>query len=69
MTDIKIETVEKNFDAILELVGNDSYVSWEGFSQNSSEVVQSIDALNRNMSIYRECQHRNFIQTSIYSLT
>lgn len=68
MAEIKIETLQQNLDQILELVGQDAFINWDSFSQNSSEIVTSIDELNRNMAIIREIQHRNFIQASNYHL-
>ena len=50
---MKIETIEKNYDAILELVGKESYVSWDDFSKNSSEVVKNIDEFAKNLSVFR----------------
>ena len=64
MSEIKIETLEQNLDQILELVGNNAFINWESFSGNSSDIVASIDDLNRNLAIFREIQHRNFIQAS-----
>lgn len=64
MTDIKVETVEKNFDSILETVGTESFIDWDKFSSSSSGVINAIDELNKKMIKFREYQHRNFIQTS-----
>lgn len=36
MSEVKIDTVEKNTDKILEKIGKDSFVQWETFSQSSS---------------------------------
>lgn len=69
MSEIKIETVEKNFDHILETVGTQSFINWEKFSHSSAEVINSIEELNRKLGIFRECQHKIFIQTSKNHLT
>jgi uncharacterized protein YlzI (FlbEa/FlbD family) len=53
MTEIKIETIESNFDSIQEMVGSNSYVNWEKFSSSSAEVINSIDELNKKVSIFR----------------
>lgn len=45
------------------MVGEESYVNWEDFTKSSSDVVKSIDDLSKNLSIFREAQHKNFIQT------
>ena len=62
--EVKIETVEKNYDRIQELVGEESYVNWEDFTKSSSDVVKTIDDLGKNLAVFREAQHKNFIQTS-----
>jgi hypothetical protein len=43
MSDIKIETVEKNTDSILEKVGKEPFVNWDNFSQSSTDVARAID--------------------------
>lgn len=62
-TPVKIDDVEKNFDKIQTLVGEESYVNWEEFTKSSTDVVKTIDELGKNISIFREAQHKNFIQT------
>ena len=69
MSDITIDLVEKNTDAILEKVGKGPYVNWEEFTIGSADVVRAIDELNSSISTFRETQHKNFIQTSIPFLT
>lgn len=64
MSEVKIDTVEKNTDKILEKIGKDSFVQWETFSQSSSEVARSIDELSTALGVFREIKHKNFIQTS-----
>lgn len=64
MAEVKIETVEKNTDAILEKVGKDSFINWDLFSQSSTDVARSIDQLNAALGLFREVQHKSFIQTS-----
>lgn len=39
-------------------------MNWDSFSQSSTEVARSIDELNTALAIFREIQHKNFIQTS-----
>ena len=46
------------------MVGNESFIKWDDFTKNSTEVVKTIDEMNRLMAIFREIQHKNFIQTS-----
>lgn len=55
--------MEKNFEHILKVVGTESFVDWQKFSHSSAAVINSIEELNRKLSIFRECQQRNFIQT------
>lgn len=43
MSEVKIETIEKNSHQILEKVGKQSFVNWDTFSQSSTEVARSID--------------------------
>ena len=61
--------MEQGTDAILEVVGKDSYINWDDFTKNSTDVVKTIDELTRALAIYRESQHKNFIQTSTSDLT
>ena len=65
MTDITIDTVEKNTAQILQIVGKDSFVNWDQFTQNSGEVAKHIDELTNALNFFRDLQHKNFIQTSI----
>lgn len=53
MSDIKIQTIEKNFDHILTSVGNESFVNWEQFTHSSAAVINSIDELNKKMNMFR----------------
>lgn len=64
MSEVKIDTVEKNTDKILEKIGKDSFVNWDSFTQSSSQVARTIDELTTALAIFREIQHKNFIQTS-----
>ncbi len=63
MSQVDIATVEKNFDNILQIVGENPYVDWEKFTKSSSDVVKTIDELSKSLAIFREAQHKNFIQT------
>lgn len=36
MSQVDIATVEKNFDSILETVGQNAYVDWDKFTKSSS---------------------------------
>lgn len=62
MSEVKVETLEENFDQILQLVGEDSFVDWDSFTKSSSEATKAIDELTKALTIYREAQHRTFIQ-------
>jgi hypothetical protein len=42
MSEIKVDTIEKNFDEILKAVGDKSFINWEKFSHSSAEVINSI---------------------------
>jgi hypothetical protein len=53
MSEVTIALVEANFDAILEKVGENSYVDWESFTKGSSDVVKTIDELNKTIAIFR----------------
>ena len=61
---INLETIEKNFNSILEKTGTESFVPWEDFTKTSTSIVNSIDSLTKWLGIFREMQHKNFIQTS-----
>ena len=53
MTEVTIEKVEQNSEAILELVGKDSFISWDKFTHNSSELVKAIEDANKSLAIFR----------------
>lgn len=61
MAEVNIETIHANFDHILELVGQESFVEWEAFTKSSTGLTKHIDELNKALSIYREIQQRRFI--------
>jgi hypothetical protein len=63
MTELKIDDIEQNFDAILQLTGQDSYVNWDAFTKSSTEFMKSLEELARNIAILKEVQHKKFIQT------
>lgn len=63
MAELKIDDIEQNFDAILELTGQDSYVNWEAFTKGSTEFTKTLDELAKNIAILREIQHKKFIIT------
>lgn len=44
-------------------MGEKSFIEWDKFSHNSAEIINSIEVLNKKITIFRESQHRNFIQT------
>lgn len=69
MSEVNIEIIEKNSDKILEKVGKEPFVNWESFSQSSTEVARSIDELNSSLAVFREIQHKSFIQTSNSKIT
>lgn len=43
MTEVNIENIEANFDHILSLVGQDSFVDWESFTKSSTGMTKQID--------------------------
>jgi len=53
MTEIKVETIEKNFDNLLEIVGTETFVNWDKFSASSSGIINAIDELNKKMIRFR----------------
>lgn len=63
MTEIKIEDILQNFDSILKLTGQDSYVNWESFTKNSTQFIKNLDELAKSIAILREVQHKKFIVT------
>lgn len=63
MAQINIETVVKNSENILAKVGTEAFVNWDEFTIDSAEVVKTIDRLNSSIAIFRDSQHKNFIQT------
>ncbi|GEM_PF-3373204 len=63
MAELKIEDIEQNYDAILELVGQDSYVNWDTFTKSSTEFIKTLEELAKNIAILREIQHKKFIIT------
>ena len=68
MTTIQMETVEKNTESILQKIGKESFVNWDNFTLGSADVVRAIDELNASISVFRDSQHKNFIQTSTRSI-
>lgn len=63
MTEVKIENIEGNFDAVLELVGQESFVNWEGFTKSSSQLSRQMEDLAKQLTIFRDVQQRRFIST------
>jgi hypothetical protein len=63
MTEVKIENIEGNFDAVLELVGQESFVNWEGFTKSSSQLSRQMEDLAKQLTIFRDVQQRRFITT------
>lgn len=61
MTEVTIENIESNFEHILSLVGQDSFVEWEAFTKSSTGMTKQIDELIKALTIYREIQQRRFI--------
>ena len=64
MTELTPELLEKNHDKILTLTGQDSFLNWNDFEASSRKVVEAVDALNKEISIFREAQQIYFIQNS-----
>lgn len=63
MSEVKIENIESNFDAVLELVGQESFVNWEGFTKSSSQLSKQMEDLAKQLTIFRDVQQRRFITT------
>jgi hypothetical protein len=63
MSEVKIENIEGNFDAVLELVGQESFVNWEGFTKSSSQLSRQMEDLAKQLTIFRDVQQRRFITT------
>jgi hypothetical protein len=63
MTEVKIENIESNYDAVLELVGQDSFVNWEAFTKSSTGLTKQMEELVKQLSIFRDVQQRRFIST------
>lgn len=63
MADIKIDDIEQNFDSILQLTGQDSYVNWDTFTKSSTEYMKALDDLAKNIAILKEIQQKKFIVT------
>lgn len=63
MTEVKIENIEGNFDAVLELVGQESFVNWDGFTKSSSQLSRQMEDLAKQLAIFRDVQQRRFIST------
>lgn len=63
MTEVKIENIEGNFDAVLELVGQESFVNWEGFTKSSTQLSRQMEDLAKQLTIFRDVQQRRFIST------
>jgi len=63
MSEVKIESIESNFEAVLELVGQESFVNWEGFTKSSSQLSKQMEDLAKQLTIFRDVQQRRFITT------
>jgi hypothetical protein len=61
MAEVNIENLESNYDHILSLVGQDSYIEWDTFTKSSTGLTKQIDELAKTLSIYRDIQQRRFI--------
>ena len=61
MTEITIENIESNFDNILKMTGEDSFVEWESFTKSSTGLTKQMEEISKSLSIYREIQQRRFI--------
>lgn len=63
MSDIKVEDIEANFEKILALTGEDSYVNWEAFTKSSTSFIKTLEELAKTIAILREIQQKKFIGT------
>ena len=63
MAEVKIDDIEKNFDSILQKVGQDSYVNWDSFTKSSSALTKKSEELAKTLAIFRDIQQRRFIGT------
>jgi hypothetical protein len=63
MTEVTIEHIEANFDAVLELVGQESFVNWEGFIKSSTQLKKEAEDLSKQLAIFRDAQQRRFVTT------
>lgn len=63
MSDIKAEDIEANFDRILGLTGEESYVDWAAFTKNSTTMNKTLEELAKKIAILREIQQKKFITT------
>jgi len=43
MTEVKIEDIESNYELIEGLLGTNSFVAWDGFTKNSTDLIKSLD--------------------------
>lgn len=63
MSDIKVEDIEANFEKILAITGEDSYVNWEAFTKSSTGFIKTLEELAKSIAILREIQQKKFIGT------
>jgi len=61
--DITIETLEANFEHILSLVGEQSFVEWDSFTKSSTSLNKNMDELAKSLNLFREIQQRRFISS------
>lgn len=63
MSDIKPEDIEANFDRILGVTGEESYVDWAAFTKNSTSMNKTLEELAKKIAILRDVQQKKFIAT------
>ncbi len=63
MSDIKPEEIEANFERILGLTGEESYVNWDAFTKSSTSMIKTLEDLAKRIAILREVQQKKFITT------
>lgn len=63
MTEVKIQHIEANFDLVLELVGQESFINWEGFTKSSTQLKKQAEDLAKQLAIFRDVQQRRFVTT------
>jgi hypothetical protein len=61
MAEVTIDNLESNFDHILSITGENSFVEWETFTKSSTGLNKQLDELAKQINIYRDIQQKRFI--------